>query len=90
MTNSTQITENQGVLRFDNSKMTKETKSTILEMISDKRFKEVENELFGLFDGFYYVDTLMEFCKESKLTTKYDLLMMLGFLHELDKRYEEI
>ena len=52
MTNSTQITENQGVLRFDNSKMTQETKSTILEMINDKRFKDVENELFGLLMAF--------------------------------------
>ena len=89
MTNLTQNTENQGFLRFDKSQMTSETKSIILEMINDKRFKEVDNELYGLFDGFYYVDTLMAFCKKSDFWTSYDLLKMLGFLVELDKWYQE-
>lgn len=90
MTNSTQITEKQGVLRFDKAQMTQETKSTILEMISDKRFKEIENELYGLFDGYYYVDTIIGFSRKQDFWTSYDILKMLGFLVELDKWYEEI
>ena len=40
--------------RFNKSVLNTELKNQILDLISDRDFKEFKNELFGLFDGYLY------------------------------------
>lgn len=48
MTNSNNFT------RFNKSVLNTELKNQILDLISDRDFKQFKNELFGLFDGYLY------------------------------------
>tara|TARA_R100000773_G_C4144440_1_gene69358 strand:- start:224 stop:454 length:231 start_codon:yes stop_codon:yes gene_type:complete len=45
---------NANYTRFDKQILTSKMKQEILDLISDRDFKQFKNELFGLFDGYLY------------------------------------
>lgn len=51
--------------RFNKSVLNTELKGQILDLISDRDFKQFKNELFGLFDGYLY--SSIEFIADADL-----------------------
>jgi hypothetical protein len=51
--------------RFNKAVLTTELKGQVLDLISDRDFKEFKNELFGLFDGYLY--NSIEFIVDANL-----------------------
>ena len=59
------MTTTNNYTRFNKSVLTTKLKGQILDLISDKDFKQFKNELFGLFDGYLY--NSIEFITDSDL-----------------------
>tara|TARA_R100000329_G_C7454502_1_gene160006 strand:- start:256 stop:489 length:234 start_codon:yes stop_codon:yes gene_type:complete len=59
------MTTTNNYTRFNKSVLTSELKGQILDLISDRDFKEFKNELFGLFDGYLY--NSIEFIADADL-----------------------
>lgn len=77
------MTTTYNYTRFNKEILTTEMKGQILDLISDRDFKEFKNEMFGLFDGYLY-DSVnfisysnLPICKKAKL--KLITLSILGF-----------
>jgi hypothetical protein len=57
--------------RFNrHEEMTPLTRITIMDFIQNRNFKTIENELYGLYDGYFYSETLKTKAKDTTLTSE--------------------